>query len=58
MAHDICVTGMETAGNVDRSGQLDHGGVIAHLPNAKTLAEIAVEIDCCHDDGPLAWRDP
>src|SRR6185437_8784419 len=56
--HDIGIAGMKTAGDVDRGGKLDHGGVVAHLPRSKALAEIAVEIDCCHDDGPLAgWMD-
>src|SRR3954471_24926238 len=52
-AHDIGIAGMEAAGDVDRGGKLDHGGVIAHLPCAKSFAEIAIEIDCCHVHVPL-----
>src|SRR6266849_5060729 len=52
-AHDVRIAGMEAAGDVDRGGKLDHGGVIAHLPCAKSFAEIAIEIDCCHVRVPL-----
>src|SRR5947209_16278340 len=48
LAHDVGVTGMEAAGDVDGGGKLDHGGVVAHLPGAKPLSEIAIEIDRCH----------
>src|SRR4051812_16041964 len=46
--HDVGIAGMEAAGDIDGCRKLDHGGVIAHLPGAKTFAEIAVEIDCLH----------
>src|SRR5712671_2296333 len=52
-AHDVGIAGMEAAGDVDRGGKLDHGGVIAHLPCAKSFAQIAVEIDCRHVYVPL-----
>src|SRR5258708_31921604 len=52
-AHDVGIAGMEAAGDVDRSGKLDHGGVIAHLPSAKSFAELAIEIDCGHVRVPL-----
>src|SRR4051812_45814365 len=45
LPHDVGIAGMKAAGDVDRGGKLDHGGVIAHLPGAETFAEIAVEID-------------
>ena len=45
LAHDVGIAGMKTAGDVDRGGELDHGGVIAHFPGAKSFAEIAIEID-------------
>src|ERR1700682_3972626 len=48
LAHDVGIAGVEAAGYVDRGGKLDHGGVIAHLPCAKSFAEIAIEIDSCH----------
>ena len=48
LAHDIGIAGMKAAGDVDRSGELDHGGVMAHFPGAKTFAEIAIEIDSRH----------
>jgi hypothetical protein len=48
LAHGVGIAGMKAAGNVDRGGQFDHGGVIAHFPGAKTFAEIAIEIDCHH----------
>jgi hypothetical protein len=47
---------MKAAGDVDRGGQLDHGGVIAHLPWAETFTEIAIQIDC-HDVVPAAVND-
>src|SRR6266404_8351936 len=56
-AHDVGIAGMEAAGDVDRGSKLDHGGVIAHLPCAKSFAEIAIEIDCCHVYVPLARVD-
>ena len=49
LAHDVGIAGMEAAGDVDRGRELDHGGVIAHFPCAKSFAEIAIEIDGCHD---------
>jgi len=52
-AHDVSIAGMEAAGDVHRRRQLDHRGVIAHFPRAKSFAEIAIEIDGCHDAGPL-----
>ena len=39
---------MKAAGDIDRGGKLDHGGVIAHFPWPKTLAEIAIQIDGLH----------
>ena len=48
LAHGVGIAGMKAAGDVDRGGELDHGGVIAHFPRAKSFAEIAVEIDCRH----------
>src|SRR5436190_11400208 len=51
--HDVGVTGMEAAGDIDRCRNLDHGGIISHLPGAKAFAEIAVEIDCLHGDCSL-----
>ncbi|MGX1164110.1 hypothetical protein AB7M16_000376 [Bradyrhizobium sp. USDA 372] len=47
-AHDVGVAGMEAAGDVDRACELDHGGVVAHLPRTKTFAEVAIQIDCFH----------
>src|SRR5256714_86803 len=52
-AHDVGIAGMKAAGDVHRRRQLDHRGVIAHFPCAKTFAEIAIEIDGCHVAGPL-----
>src|SRR3954468_23855520 len=51
LAHDIGIAGMEAAGDVDRGGKLDHGGVIAHFPWTETFTEIAAQIDC-HDVVP------
>src|SRR3979490_2907015 len=48
LAHDVGIAGMEAAGDVDRGSEVDHGGVIAHFPCAKSLTEIAIQIDC-HD---------
>ena len=45
--------GMKAAGDVDGGRKLDHSGVIAHFPCAKTFAEIAIEIDCGHVGVPL-----
>src|SRR3978361_1054207 len=56
LAHDIGIAGMEAAGDVDRGGKLDHGGVIAHFPRAKSFAEIAIEIDGRHVVSPLSSR--
>src|ERR1700761_4097535 len=50
--HDVGVAGMEAAGHVDRARELDHGGVVAHLPRAKTFAEVAIEIDRLHGCSP------
>src|SRR6202011_3252954 len=50
LAHDVGIAGVETTGDVDRGGKLDHGGVIAHFPSAKPFAEIAIEIDGLHLD--------
>src|SRR5204863_8384312 len=47
-AHDVGIAGMKAAGVIDLGRELDHRRVIAHLPGAKTLAEIAVQIDCLH----------
>src|SRR6266446_10143266 len=52
-AHDVGIASMEAAGDVDRGCKLDHGGVIARLPCAKSFAEIAIEIDCGHVHVPL-----
>src|SRR6185437_6888027 len=52
MTHDIGIAGMEAAGDIDRRGKIDHGGVIAHFPRTKSFAKIAVEIDCGHDVHP------
>ena len=45
LEHDIGITGMKSAGNIDTAGYIQHRIVIAHIPRAKTFAEIAVEID-------------
>src|SRR5262249_31559377 len=50
MAHDVGITGMISASNVDGACKLDHCGIIAHLPGTKAFAEIAVQIDGGH------WR--
>ena len=43
--HDIRVAGVKTAGDIGAGHDAQHRGVIAHAPNAKTLAQIGVEID-------------
>src|SRR5260370_783718 len=48
LAHDVGIAGMKAAGDVDGGGKLDHGGVVAHFPCAKSFAEIAIEIDGLH----------
>ena len=55
-AHDVGITGMEAAGDIDRRRKLDHGGVVAHLPSAESFTQIAIEIDGCHVGLPL--REP
>src|SRR4051812_26337754 len=50
--HDIGIASVKTAGDIDGGGKLDHGGVVAHLPNPKSFAKIAVEVDCCHVVSP------
>jgi len=54
LAHDVGIAGVKAAGDVDRGGKLDHGGVIAHFPRAKSFAEIAIEIDGRHVCVPLS----
>src|SRR6185312_2243058 len=53
VAHDIGIAGMKAAGDVHRRRKLDHRGVVAHFPRAKSFAEIAIEVDGCHVVGPL-----
>src|SRR5205823_14936259 len=55
-AHDIGISCMKAADDVDRGRKLDHGSVVAHFPGAKPLAEIAVEIDGRHGCCPL-WLE-
>ena len=44
-AHGVGIAGVKAAGDIDRGGKLNHGGVIAHFPWTKAFAEIAIEID-------------
>src|ERR1700722_14145035 len=48
LPHGIGIAGMKTAGDIDRGGEINHGGVVAHFPRAKAFAEIAVKIDFHH----------
>ena len=43
--HDIGIAGMKAAGDIGARDDAQHRGVVAHAPNAKTLAQIGVEID-------------
>src|SRR5215210_6185902 len=52
LAHDVGITGVEAAGDVHGGGKLDHGGVVAHFPSAKSFTEIAIEIDGRHVVSP------
>jgi len=36
---------VKTAGDIGAGHDAQHRGVVAHAPNAKTLAQIGVEID-------------
>jgi hypothetical protein len=56
VAHDVGVAGMEAAGDIDGSCELDHGGVIAHFPRAKAFAEVAIEVDGGGHDVRLPWE--
>ena len=47
-AHDVRVSRVEAASDVDGGGKLDHGCVVAHLPSAKPFAKIAVQVDSLH----------
>src|SRR2546423_2347957 len=54
LAHDVRVAGVKAAGDIHGCGKLDHGGVVAHLPSAKSFTEIAIEIDGGHVVSPCA----
>src|SRR5215212_7198369 len=53
-AHDVRVAGVKAAGDIHGCGKLDHCGVVAHLPSAKSFTEIAIEIDGAHVVSPCA----
>ena len=43
--HDFRVPRVKTAGDIGAGDEPQHGLVVAHAPDAKTFAEIGVEID-------------
>src|SRR5260221_4758764 len=53
LAHGVGIAGMKAAGDVDGCRELDHGGVIAHFPDTKSFAEIAIKVDGLHLLVPL-----
>ena len=54
--HDGGVAGMEAAGDVGGGQQAEQRAVVAHLPGAKALAEIGVQVDLRHCSPPSAKR--
>ena len=45
LRHDFRVPRVKTAGDIGAGDEPQHGRVVAHAPDAKTFAEIGVEID-------------
>ncbi len=53
-ADDAGVASMESARNVGTGDGLEHGFVIAECPAPEGLADVAVQIDDCHDVIPAS----
>ena len=46
------VTGMKAAGHIGTGDDFQHRCIITHRPGAKTLAQVTVQVDSCHEKSP------
>src|SRR5439155_6673180 len=53
LEHDERIAAVKAAGDIRRRDDLEHLGIAAHPPRAKTLAHVAIQVDHVHRVSPL-----